>query len=268
MNGRTKKADRIFDGWAERFHHRIYAADNPKGQIRQHILRRDLQSHVFAGSGKHLDIIDIGGGLGQMAIWLARWGHRVVLSEPSADMLEQAVKNAAEAKVETLQFEQYSLQTLPGHFYKSFDLVICHAVLEWMAEPRTAVAQLKSLMRDNASLSLMFYNRHSARMRSLIVGDFIRANSNHLAGDGEKRLAPISPLDPMEVADWIMEQSLRIQHWSGIRCFYDYMLPDVRLKADIKDVLHTEANLSTRQPWRQIARYQHLICKKSTPAAR
>lgn len=260
-----QKQDRIFDGWAERFEKRIYADNNPKGLIRQSILERDLRESVLNTAATPLDIIDVGGGLGQMAGWLSQQGHKVTLAEPSADMLERARAHiGGSGNASSIQFLHTTLQALPDDFTGSFDLVICHAVLEWLARPRDAISLLRKLMRPEGALSLMFYNRHSALMRSLVVGDFERASKNDLAGDGIKRLAPISPLEPDEVAGWVAAENLDIHLWSGVRTFYDYMLPDVRLRADIQDVLNTEANLSRQLPWRQMARYQHMICKPFT----
>ena len=259
-----QKQDRIFDGWAERFEKRIYADNNPKGLIRQSILERDLRESVLDIAVSPLDIIDVGGGLGQMASWLSQQGHKVTLAEPSADMLERARAHIDGRGNSSIRFLQTTLQELPDDFTGSFDLVICHAVLEWLAQPRDAIGLLSKLMRRGGTLSLMFYNRHSALMRSLVVGDFERVSKHDLAGDGIKRLAPISPLEPDEVASWVSTENLDIHLWSGVRTFYDYMLPDVRLRADIQDVIKTEANLSRQMPWRHMARYQHMICKSST----
>ncbi|MCB1754793.1 MAG: methyltransferase domain-containing protein [Gammaproteobacteria bacterium] len=261
MSEQRQKSDRIFDGWAERFDARIYADNNPKGLIREAVLRRDLREAILDRCNQPLNIIDVGGGLGRMAIWLAGQGHRVTLAEPSADMLKQAKSNAAGNASNTIVFLQKTLQDLPADHAGEFDLVVCHAVLEWLARPRGAIGALAKLLRDDGILSLMFYNKHSAMMRSLVVGDFNRVESDNFAGDGKKRLAPISPTDPDEVRTWLTANSLLVTHWSGVRTFYDYMLPDVRLRANSDDVLRNELRLSTREPWRGIARYQHMICR-------
>lgn len=257
------KQDRIFDGWADRFEKRIYANDNPKGLIRRKILERDLREEILDHIDRPLNIIDIGGGLGQMASWLSQQGHSVTLAEPSEEMIERAKALAHDHHCTDVSFVQCKLQNLPSHFYGRFDLVICHAVLEWLADPQAAIPPLKDLMKLNGKLSLMFYNKHSTMMRSLVVGDFNRLHNNDFCGDGIKRLAPVSPLDPELVAKWLSDQNMEISRWSGVRTFYDYMLPNARLRADLTEVLDTEFELSQKQPWRSMGRYQHIICEHS-----
>ena len=254
----SDKQDRIFDGWADRFDQRIYADNNPKGRVRQAILQRDL-TELLSQHARTLDIVDVGGGLGHMAIWLANQGHSVTVVEPSGDMLERARQNADAAGVE-MQFVHSTLQDFSATPPRPFDLIVCHAVLEWLAQPRAALDQLKGLMHTQSHLSLMFYNVHSARMRSLVVGDFGRANSANLGGDGIKRLAPLSPLDPQDVHQWLETSELVCTRWSGVRTFYDYMLPDARARADTEQVIRTELALSEQEPWRSMARYQHVLC--------
>jgi len=70
------RKDRIFDGLAQRFQRSIY--DDPRGIIRLAILQDDLQAVVSDAATRPLRILDAGGGLGQMAIWLAQQGHQVL----------------------------------------------------------------------------------------------------------------------------------------------------------------------------------------------
>lgn len=260
MSEPEAKQDRIFDGWAERFDQRIYADNNPKGEIRQAVLRRDLITAMPTLMHGGLKVLDIGGGLGQNALWLADLGHAVTLSEPSADMrrvAEQRISGTARP----VRVLPHTLQAFANEVPEQFDLVLCHAVLEWLARPLDALGYFAPLLTNTGRLSLMFYNRHSAMMRSLVVGDFTRALGEELGGDGIKRLAPISPLDPASVISALPEAGLTLLAHTGVRCFYDYMLPQVRANADTQHVIDAELRLSDADPWRAMARYQHLICR-------
>ncbi len=53
-----------------------------------------------------------------------------------------------------------------------FDLVLCHAVLEWLAQPQQALHKLFGLIRPGGHLSLMFYNRDALIFRNLIRGNW------------------------------------------------------------------------------------------------
>jgi S-adenosylmethionine-dependent methyltransferase len=55
------------------------------------------------------------------------------------------------------------LQELPGVLGSAaFDVVACHAVLEWLADPGAAVAGLATFLQAGGFLSVMFYNREAA----------------------------------------------------------------------------------------------------------
>ena len=253
-----EKKDRIFNGLAKRFSQRIY--DNPKGKIRLAIVQDDLQNTIDLS--KPLKVLDMGGGLGQMSIWLAQQGHQVTLCEPAADMLDVARENIATLELsDKIQLSDKTLQQLCIEQTEQYDLIIFHAVLEWLAEPKQAIELLLTLLKPNATLSLMFYNHHSAVMRSLMVGDFKRIRNNYIAAMGNKGFTPISPLEPNQVMQWLENLNMDVLSWTGVRAFHDYMHPEARKKANLDDVLEMERKYSCIEPWRSLARYQHVICK-------
>lgn len=255
------RQDRIFDGLAQRFQRSIY--DDPRGVIRLAILQDDLQHLISNPSARPLQILDAGGGLGQMAIWLAQQGHQVVLAEPSGEMLQRAEANIAAAGLQgSIRLIQASVQTLGEHGCGTFDLITFHAVLEWLAEPRAVLEQLLHCLKPGGSLSLMFFNHHSTVMRRLIAGDLDTVSRGNIASDGRQGLAPISPLKPEEVLVWLAELGLELDTWSGVRCFYDYMYHGVRKTAKLEEVLPLERLYSRQEPWRSLARYQHMLCRK------
>jgi len=255
-----EKQDRIFDGLAKRFNQRIY--DNPKGKIRLAIVQDDLQNTIDLS--KPLKVLDMGGGLGQMSIWLAQQGHQVTLCEPASDMLDIARETISDLKLnDNITLSNKTLQQLSSKANEKYDLIIFHAVLEWLAEPKQAIALLLTLLKPNGVLSLMFYNHHSAVMRSLMVGDFKRIRNNYIAAMGNKGFTPISPLEPNQVIQWLEEFKMDTLSWTGVRVFHDYMHPEARKKALLEDVIEMERKYSRIEPWRSLARYQHLICRKN-----
>jgi S-adenosylmethionine-dependent methyltransferase len=259
----TTKQDRVFDGLAQRFQRQIY--DDPRGIIRLAILQDDLKPLLASSftSTKPLRVLDAGGGLGQMAIWLAQQGHQVILAEPSLDMLQQAGAAIQRAGVgHAIELVQASVQDLSESSHEPFDLITFHAVLEWLAEPRAGLEQLLRCLKPGGYMSLMFFNYHSTVMRRLIAGDLETVRRGEIASDGRKGLAPISPLKPDEVLAWLPSLGLELETWSGVRCFYDYMYRDVRKTAKMEDVIPLERAYSQQEPWRSLARYQHMLCRK------
>lgn len=112
----------------------------------------------FAGySG--LRVLDIGCGLGNDLSRFARGGANVV----GVDLSERAV---------ALSRENFEQRNLHGDFHvmngealdlpdRSFDLVYCHTVLHFTANPHRLVAEMQRVMRDDGTAILMTINRHS-----------------------------------------------------------------------------------------------------------
>jgi S-adenosylmethionine-dependent methyltransferase len=257
------KHDRIFDGLTQRFQRKIYSNNDPRGAIRLHIVKHDLLQQDFMS--RPLLTLDAGGGMGQMTRWLATQGHPVTLVEPSQEMLEAArLQCASDTTLDLtkVSLKQSTIQAFVGGHEAEFDFIVCHAVLEWLAAPRETLAQLLTTLKPGGYLSLMFFNQNSKIMRHLLGGDLKTVLENRIASDGHNGLAPISPLMPAEVEGWLPELGLELLSWSGVRCFYDYSHPEVRKKMLPDDVLELERRYSRQEPWRSIARYQHMICRR------
>jgi S-adenosylmethionine-dependent methyltransferase len=174
-------SDRHFDELATRFAEKIYGG--AKGAIRLAVLQADLAEALPA---RPLRVLDIGAGLGHMSLWLAQQGHEVTLAEPAAPMLEGARQRFAEAGLPAT-FIQAPWQALPGQLADSYDLVICHAVLEWLAEPHAILPVLQRFTAPGGWLSLAFYNRDALVYRNLLKGHWRKLRSDSLAGEKQSQ---------------------------------------------------------------------------------
>jgi len=255
--------DRNFDDLASQFAQRIYAGT--KGQIRLALLERDLEEVL----GVRLDgqvagamtVLDAGGGEGQFARWLARQGHKITLCDLSAVMLDNArAQTQAEGLEDAFQFVHSAIQDLPVS-QTGYDLVLCHAVLEWVADWQGVVHSLLAQLAPGGTLSLMFYNRHSTVFRSLLRGFFERVASDQVAGKGQG-LTPMYPLEPAAVVEFLREQGLELQCQSGVRVFHDYMHQEIRERRAAADIIALEKRFSREEPYRALARYYHVMARK------
>ena len=245
--------DRIFEGIAERFVRNVYGTR--KGEVRLAILWRDLMAGLpQLADGPPLTVLDIGGGIGQLSCRLAGLGHQVTLAEPAAQMLELARAHWQAQGQVPVKTVQARLQALDNDLTPPADLVLCHAVLEWLVDPRAALAALVPRVRPGGWLSLTFYNRNAAIWSNLMRGNLEKVRANRLRGK-RKRLTPISPLVADEVLAWGESEGLRLARYTGIRCFSDYGAEE----ADLEEVIATEWHLAHQDPFRQLARYIHLL---------
>ena len=249
--------DRHFDQLGAHFARKIY--DSPKGAVRLAVLTRDLREWLPSVQQEQsaLRVLDAGAGLGHMSEWLALQGYRVTVTDPSQEMLEHARARLAQHALERPPcFIQASLQTLPARG-ETYDLVICHAVLEWLADPAEALRCLRSLISDGGAISLAFYNRDALIYKNLIKGQFRKIERNQLAGEGRRSLTPQQPLDPRDVASWAADAGLELKTETGIRVFHDYMHEPFKSQAPVDEVIERELLYSTHPAYRHLGRYLH-----------
>ena len=239
---------------AESFARDIYGSS--KGYIRLNVLWQDLLTALpHLVDGPSLKVLDAGGGMGQVTARLAKLGHHVTLADPSSEMLAKA---QATLETEGLSEQVYLLhsdiQSLPAETY---DLVLNHAVLEWLAEPRETLKLLLEKLTPSAYLSLMFYNRNAAlwgRVMSARFEDARRFKAGLPVGES-------TPLDAGEVKDWLREAGLRILSRSGIRIFHDHIPENLKTPDTIKKLLELEFELRQTEPFASLGRHMHFIAR-------
>lgn len=252
--------DRNFDDLAERFVKNIYGSD--KGEIRLHILWRDLQQGLLDRLPARASVLDAGGGIGQLSQRLAKLGHSITLCEYSGDMLQLARDSfAAECPDVAVQFIHCPVQQLAEHIDGQFDVVLFHAVLEWLAEPRETLAGLLTHLKPGGYLSLAFYNKHSLVYRNLLRGNLRKIAMDDYQGDPGS-LTPMHALLPDDVMGWLHEWGYEISLHSGIRVFSDFMERNRKTPLPLSEVLDMELRFSRVEPYRSLGRYIHLLARK------
>ncbi len=126
------------------------------------------------GSGP-LDVLDIGGGTGGLAVRVGELGHRVTVVDPSPDALAALARRAREHDVEVAG-RQGDLSTLLDVVEPaSVDLVLCHGVLEVVDDPADALATLARVLRPDGMLSLLVAQRYAAVVARAMAGHFQQA---------------------------------------------------------------------------------------------
>lgn len=252
--------DRNFDDLAEKFAKNIYGT--LKGQIRQMILWEELDALISTLPDRPLRILDAGGGIGQIACGLAQRGHQIVLCDLSQEMLRLAEENAVkQGAQQNIRFLHTSIQQVAEYLDKPIDLVLFHAVLEWVVSPKEVLNSLYQVLTSQGALSLMFYNLHGLTMQNLTLGNF-----GYLRAQMKKRkkrtLSPDYPRDPMLVNQWLEECGFVIERRAGIRVFSDYLRelpPSANGEAGIMEM---ERCYARQEPFINFGRYIHVTARK------
>lgn len=258
--------DRNFDDLVDRFERKIYGG--VKGAIRLAALERDLREHVpQLWQSKPLRVLDAGGGFGQFAGMFASLGHEVTLCDLSSEMLRRAAALHEQAYPGcSMDYVHGAIQQLaqqPEH-QAGYDIVLCHAVLEWVEEPMSLVAALQQLAKPDGLLSLMFYNVHSLIYRNLIRGNFRKVERLE-AGDfsiDTDTLTPMNPLKPLDVREQLVKLGMQPMAESGVRVIYDYMAKPAQQARTLEDIITMELRYSQREPFRSQGRYYHILAKQ------
>ncbi|WP_246840976.1 methyltransferase domain-containing protein [Hahella sp. CCB-MM4] len=210
-----------------------------------------------------LEVLDVGCGDAIFSMRLAAKGHRLTMADISSDMLEAARQRAESNGVltDSLTFIQGPLQEVVPDLASSYDLVIAHAVLEWVDEPSKALELIASKVAPGGWLSLAFYNENGLTYRNLLQGNFKKLKK----GDWDQRkggLTPQNPIPPEMVYETLSDAGMNQICRRGIRTFYDFMQRHVREGRSYEDVLEMERQFSTKEPFLSIARYIHVLYQR------
>lgn len=255
----TNPSDRNFDDLTKRFKRNIYGT--PKGMLRLYALRDDFAKFKI-GQKERLSILDAGGGMGQFSSELAAQGHKIDLCDISAEMLEGAKHLFNEQGLNSqINLTQCSIQEIPQRFDLQFDLVMNHAVLEWLVDPTEALNTLYQQVKPGGWLSVMFYNVHGKTWRGLMNGK-LHAPTTSTERMAKEGIAPPQRLEPQWVHDQLIDLGLEVKSWRGIRFVYDHMHQKIRDRVGLEAIAASESEFGYQAPYKDLARYVHMLCYK------
>ena len=265
--GRAVLGDVGFDGIAEEFEADIYGST--KGAVRLAVLWSVLNDDVPALADRPMRILDAGGGSGHMAVRLARLGHSVVLCDVSEEMLARAAARAAEAGVtDAIDIRHLSIQEYARTADHRFDLVLCHAVLEGLEDPKSAVGDLARLVKQAGQVSLMFYNRFASLLKRTLAGDFEAALEDYRTGPARRGWGKgATALDNEVVVSWLRQHDLEVTARAGIRIFHDHVVDKLGGSQELARLIELEKAVCRSEPFASLGQHTHLTCRRVGPPA-
>jgi SAM-dependent methyltransferase len=218
--------------------------------------------------GDPLDVLDIGGGTGGLAVRVGELGHRVTVVDPSPDALAALDRRAREHDVAVTgsQGDLSSLLDVVGP--DSADLVLCHGVLEVVDDPVAALATLGRVVRPGGVLSLLVAQRYAAVVARAMAGHFQQAlamldpstGSGHRTSQG--RVGRRYTHD--ELAVLVRDASLTVDAVHGIRVFTD-LVPGSLLDLEpgaTAALVELEQAVATRPEYLPLATQLHLLAHR------
>ena len=202
-------------------------------------------------------ILDFGSGEGITANHFAK-KNNVTAIEPSEEMLTNAWKDYEYTQIVG------DVNALDTFNDDTFDVIICHNVLEYIDDKEAVVKALARVLKKDGILSIAKHNRAGRVMQmAVLLDEFEKANA---LLDGENSTASkfgaIRYYEDEDILKWVPE--LVISEVFGIRTFWD--LQQNQEKHGDEDwqrkMLQLEMRVAQIPEYRDIAFFHHLLLKK------
>ncbi|KQX76569.1 MULTISPECIES: bifunctional 2-polyprenyl-6-hydroxyphenol methylase/3-demethylubiquinol 3-O-methyltransferase UbiG [Aeromicrobium] len=196
------------------------------GPVRSELMWQAVVDAVrIAGDGASLDVLDLGGGTGGDAVRLAQLGHRVTVVDPSPDALASLHRRGVEAglAVPVTGVLGDASDLLDHVAAASFDLVVCHGVLEHVDDPAEALSTVATVLRPAGHVSVMVAGRNAAVAARALAGDFVTAQTLLARSAGDWNLRTMGPrrFVQHEVEALLSDLHFTTIRSQGVRVFAD-----------------------------------------------
>ena len=203
-------------------------------------------------------ILDFGSGEGITADHFAE-NNRVVAVEPWEDMLKDAWTDHEYRQIVG------DINALKEFEDNSFDIVICHNVLEYIDDKEAVLRELERVLKPKGFISIVKHNRNGRIMQmAVLLDDFDKANA---LLDGENssasKFGAIRYYEDKQVEEWSSE--LFIDKTYGIRTFWDLQQNQDKHTDEEwqKKMMDLELRVSEIDDFMNIAFFHHIIIRKN-----
>jgi S-adenosylmethionine-dependent methyltransferase len=241
--------------------------ETPEGRLRSDLAFANLQDFLPLQAKPSLYALDLGCGTGATAVRLARLGVQVTLLDSSPAMLDIAKRAAREAGVtDKVVLQSGDVTQLANLFHNhSFDLILCHNLLEYLDDPIAVLSGAARALRDSSAiLSVLVRNRAGDVFKAAIqAGDLAAAEKNLTAEWGQESLygGKVRLFTPDRLRAMLTEASLAAIAERGVRVLSDYLPSRVSRSTDYERILELERNLGSRPQYSAVARYTQCFAR-------
>ena len=252
-----------------------YAAylDTPEGRLRLDLAFANLQDFLPQAT-RSLHALDLGCGTGAIAVRLARLGLHVTLLDASVPMLDFAERAAREAGVTERIALKHGDATQFANLFpaESFDVILCHNILEYVDDPCAVVRSAARALRDSSRIiSVLVRNQAGEVLKAAIQdGDLAAAEHNLTAEWGHESLygGRVRLFTPESLHAMLLDSSLALTKECGVRVLSDYLPPSVSRTDEYQRILELERKLGRRPEFAAVARYTHCLAHRAGAVAK
>ena len=248
-----------------------YAAylETPEGRLRSDLTFANLREFLSAHPKDSMCALDLGGGTGATAVRLAGLGMHVTLLDSSEEMLEMAKRAARDAGVAEQIALQYgdAVQLANLVHAGSFDVILCHNILEYVDDPDAVLRGAARALRDSSAvLSVLVRNQAGEVLKAAIQAGDLAAAENSLTAEwgqdslhgGRVRLFRSDTLQAM-----LKAASLAMIAEQGVRVIADYLPLRVSRSVEYDRIFELERKLGSRTEFAAAARYKQCFAHRA-----
>jgi SAM-dependent methyltransferase len=262
------------DPWLERL-------GNLRNVVRQEVVARQLTPHLPAPPST---VLDVGAGQGTQALRLAALGHVVTAVEPDERMRGAFARAAAgldravRARVTLVDGDLAGLAEATHSAV--FDVVLCHGVLMYLPESRSAIGTLAQRLAPGGVLSLLARNGDALAWRPASRHDWAGASEMLTETDAARaegrdafyrnEIGVDARADTLgSLVSSCADAGLEVEAWCGVRVASDNVPVDEPVPSDdeLASLLDVEERLGATDPYRALATLLHVIARRPWQAA-
>ena len=205
---------------------------------------------------KNKKILDFGSGLGLVSQFLGE-NNEVVAIEPEKEMLF-AYPNHTYKKI------LGSLEQVEKFESESFDIVLCHNVLEYIEENNREkyLSEFKRVLKKDGKLSIIKHNQVGKIMQAVVFSNDVDQALDLLKGNEFRSISFNS--GTTYTIDKLLEMSkMKLVKYQAIRTFYSLQMNEVKTQDNwLKKMTEMELAVCDLLPYKDISFLQHVWLMK------
>ena len=220
--------------------------EQPWGKI-QYIITFAQLEHI-----KGKKILDFGSGFGLVSQFLAQ-NNEVVAIEPQEEMLF-AYSNHRYEKI------LGSLEQVEKFESESFDIVLCHNVLEYIDENCRVnyLSELKRVLKRDGKLSIIKHNQVGKIMQAVVFSNDVDQALDLLNGNEFKSVS-FSQGTTYTIDELLEMSKMKLENYQAIRTFYSLQMNEVKTKDNwLEKMTEMELAVCDLYPYKDISFLQHV----------
>ncbi len=254
-------SETAFDGIAQSF---ADYAQTTRGYVRYELTHANLKPFL---EEEPMSVVDVGGGSGIDALWLAEQGHNVTVVEPAQDQVEllrAELANHPSNIRQAITVVQGSAKDVADQS-GSFDLVMSHGVAMYVAKPEDFFWSLVHLAKVGGLVSILEKGYEGTRQRLQARGAQTALNNLEVTHKFVNNMGrEVHAFMPEEILEMVRASGAKTLKWSGVRVVSDDIDRPVAemSEAELKQLVKQEARAGRDLSQRSSGQMLHFIARR------